>query len=122
MSKDTKLFRMAGASTFRGKRTFRFCNNVKVSDRVKILERYDHIDIMFVELPQLMNKADATDHLKSLGITDAVMPKTGRGSGLTPEEIEAHHKLKIDRVETEKAAVEAVKNADEEFLDQLGSE
>ena len=51
-----KLFNVVGVSTVEGSVTARFAHDM---GRVKVLERYKHTAIRFVELPQPMNKEDA---------------------------------------------------------------
>ena len=51
-----KLFNVVGLSTVEGSVTARFAHDM---GRVKVLERYKHTAIRFVELPQPMNKEDA---------------------------------------------------------------
>ena len=119
MSKDTKLFTIAGTSTFRGKNTFRFATG-NLHTRELVLKRNGHIDIKLQDLPNPMTKADAVAYLQSEEGIQAVMPKTGRGSAVKPEEIAAQEAIITARREEEAKAEEAVIEADQEFLNKLG--
>jgi hypothetical protein len=59
-----KKFAVAGVSTLEGKTKIRFANDVM---RIKILAKNGHTDVDLVELPSEMTKAEAVQHLKSVG-------------------------------------------------------
>jgi len=59
-----KKFAVAGVSTLEGKTKLRFANDVM---RIKILAKNGHTDVDLVELPNEMTKAEAVQHLKSVG-------------------------------------------------------
>lgn len=118
MSNDKRLFTIAGTSTFRGVNTFRFATG-SAHSRSLILKRNGHIEIKLVDLPQAMTKADAMLYLKSKGV-EAVVPKTGRGSGLTSEDIEAQQKIIEASVVAAAAHESSVRDADAEWLSNLG--
>ena len=59
-----KKFSVAGVSTLSGKTKLRFANDVM---RIKILAKNGHTDVELVELPQEMTKAEAVQHLKTVG-------------------------------------------------------
>ena len=121
MSKDTKLFSIAGTSTYRGVNTWRFSNG-SLASRVKVLARGEHVDINLMVLPQPMTKVQAVAYLTDKEKMAAAMPKTGRGSGVKPEDVAAH----VAHVESKAAAVtaklEEVAAADAEFFAKLGDE
>lgn len=119
MSKDTKLFTIAGTSTFRGKSTFRFATG-NIHTRELVLKRNGHIDIKLQELPRPMTKDDAMAYLQSEEGVQAVMPKTGRGSGVKPEEIAAQEAIVNERAQAEAAVEEAVQQEDAEWISKLG--
>ncbi len=56
MSK-VKLFSVVGVSTFEGKTKFRYANDIS---RSKVLERNGHTDINLIELPEPLDKNEAT--------------------------------------------------------------
>ena len=59
-----KRFSVAGVSTLDGKTKIRFANDVM---RIKILAKNGHTDVELVELPNEMTKAEAVQHLKTVG-------------------------------------------------------
>lgn len=59
-----KRFSVAGVSTLAGKTKIRFANDVM---RIKILAKNGHTDVELVELPSEMTKAEAVQHLKTVG-------------------------------------------------------
>ena len=59
-----KKFAVAGVSTLEGKTKLRFANDTM---RIKILAKNGHKDVELVELPQEMTKAEAVQHLKTIG-------------------------------------------------------
>ena len=59
-----KKFAVAGVSTLEGKTKLRFANDTM---RIKILAKNGHKDVELVELPHEMTKAEAVQHLKSIG-------------------------------------------------------
>ena len=59
-----KKFAVAGVSTLDGKTKVRFANDTM---RIKILAKNGHTDVELVELPSEMTKAEAVQHLKSIG-------------------------------------------------------
>jgi hypothetical protein len=59
-----KKFAVAGVSTLEGKTKLRFANDTM---RIKILAKNGHKDVELVELPVEMTKAEAVQHLKSIG-------------------------------------------------------
>lgn len=59
-----KRFAVAGVSTLDGKTKIRFANDVM---RIKILAKNGHSDVELVELPYEMTKAEAVQHLKTIG-------------------------------------------------------
>ena len=59
-----KKFAVAGVSTLEGKTKLRFANDTM---RIKILAKNGHKDVELVELPTEMTKAEAVQHLKSIG-------------------------------------------------------
>lgn len=59
-----KRFSVAGVSTLDGKTKIRFANDVM---RIKILAKNGHTDVELVELPSEMTKAEAVQHLKTVG-------------------------------------------------------
>ncbi len=59
-----KKFAVAGVSTLEGKTKLRFANDVM---RIKILAKNGHTNVELVELPTEMTKAEAVQHLKSIG-------------------------------------------------------
>jgi hypothetical protein len=59
-----KKFAVTGVSTLNGKTKLRFANDTM---RIKILAKNGHVDVELVELPSEMTKADAVQHLKSIG-------------------------------------------------------
>lgn len=59
-----KRFAVAGVSTLEGKTKIRFANDTM---RIKILAKNGHTDVELVELPSEMTKAEAVQHLKSIG-------------------------------------------------------
>jgi hypothetical protein len=63
MSTDKK-FAVAGVSTLEGKTKLRFANDTM---RIKILAKNGHTGVELVELPVEMTKAEAVQHLKSVG-------------------------------------------------------
>lgn len=72
MTKDAKLFTLAGTSTVQGVKTFRVANG-KPSVRVGILRRAGQTDINLTELPYPMTRADAIAFLQTQGI-EALVP------------------------------------------------
>jgi hypothetical protein len=60
----SKRFSVVGVSTLEGKTKIRFANDVM---RVKILAKNGHTDVDLVELPSEMTKAEAVQHLRSIG-------------------------------------------------------
>jgi len=119
MSKDTKLFSIAGTSTFRGENTFRFANG-NIRNRELVLKRNGHIDIALQELPYPMTKADASAWLKSEEGIKAVMPKTGRGSGMKPEQETAQQAILTERAAEAAKVDEAIQKDDDDFIKNLG--
>lgn len=117
MSKDTKLFTVAGVSTFRGAVTFRFCNG-KARNRRLVLTRNGHVDIDLFDLPQPMTKLQAVAYLEAEG-HEAVLPKTGRGSGLTQEQVAKHEELLTERAKHVEATQAEVHEADAAFISSL---
>jgi len=117
MSKDTKTFTNAGTSTHRGENTFRFANG-PAKARAAILKRGNHIDINLIELPSPMTKVQAIEFLKTKGIT-ANLPKTGRGSGATPDQLQKHAALVVEREKATAALLEAAKKDDAAAIDKL---
>ncbi len=59
-----KKFAVAGVSTLEGKTKLRFANDTM---RIKILAKNGHKDVELVELPSEMTKAEAVQHLKTVG-------------------------------------------------------
>jgi ribosome maturation protein Sdo1 len=59
-----KKFAVAGVSTLEGKTKLRFANDTM---RIKILAKNGHKDVELVELPTEMTKAEAVQHLKTIG-------------------------------------------------------
>lgn len=59
-----KKFAVAGVSTLEGKTKLRFANDTM---RIKILAKNGHTGVELVELPVEMTKAEAVQHLKSVG-------------------------------------------------------
>ena len=59
-----KKFAVAGVSTLDGKTKLRFANDVM---RIKILAKNGHTNVELVELPSEMTKAEAVQHLKTIG-------------------------------------------------------
>jgi len=118
MSKDSRLFTIAGTSTFRGKNTWRFATG-SAHNRQLVLERNEHVDVKLIDLPKPMTKAEAIEYLKSEAGVQAVMPKTGRGSALTPEEIAAQEQIIIEKKKAQEAALEEAKKSDEDFINNL---
>lgn len=59
-----KKFAVAGVSTLEGKTKLRFANDTM---RIKILAKNGHTDVELVELPSEMTKAEAVQHLKTIG-------------------------------------------------------
>ncbi len=59
-----KKFAVAGVSTLEGKTKLRFANDTM---RIKILAKNGHTNVELVELPSEMTKAEAVQHLKSVG-------------------------------------------------------
>lgn len=118
MSKDVKLYTIAGTSTFRGENTYRFASGSNPRTRTLVLLRNKHIDVDLLLLPRAMNKEEAIEYLKSQG-KEANMPKTGRGSGLTPEQIAAQEAIIATKQASEVADAEEVAKADATFLDDL---
>ena len=59
-----KKFAVAGVSTLEGKTKLRFANDTM---RIKILAKNGHTGVELVELPSEMTKAEAVQHLKSVG-------------------------------------------------------
>jgi hypothetical protein len=59
-----KKFAVAGVSTLEGKTKLRFANDTM---RIKILAKNGHTNVELVELPTEMTKAEAVQHLKSVG-------------------------------------------------------
>jgi hypothetical protein len=59
-----KKFSVAGVSTLSGKTKVRFANDTM---RIKILAKNGHTDVDLITLPSEMTKAEAVQHLKSVG-------------------------------------------------------
>ncbi len=59
----TKLYTVAGTSTFNGKTKVRFANDYV--SRFKILTKNGHDNVNILELPNSMNKADVCKFLQS---------------------------------------------------------
>ena len=59
----TKLYTVAGTSTFNGKTKVRFANDYV--SRFKILTKNGHENVNILELPNQMNKADVCKFLQS---------------------------------------------------------
>ena len=59
-----KKFAVAGVSTLEGKTKLRFANDVM---RIKILAKNGHTNVELIELPTEMTKAEAVQHLKTVG-------------------------------------------------------
>lgn len=118
MSKDVKAYTIAGTSTFRGENTYRFASGSNPRTRALVLLRNHHIDVDLLLLPRAMNKTDAIEYLKTQG-KEANMPKTGRGSGLTPEQIAAQETIIAEKQAAELAEAGAVAEADSKFLDEI---
>lgn len=59
-----KRFSVAGVSTLAGKTKIRFANDTM---RIKILAKNGHTGVELVTLPSEMTKAEAVEHLKSIG-------------------------------------------------------
>lgn len=121
MAKDVKLYTIAGTSTFRGENTYRFASGSNPRTRTLVLLRNKHIDVDLLLLPRALNKDDAIEYLKSQG-KEANMPKTGRGSGLTPDQIAAQEAIIAEKQAAEVAAATELEKADAAFLDSLVGE
>ena len=82
----SKLFTIAGTSTFEGVTTYRFATG-KPGVRKAKLEWHGHTNVEFSELPRPMNKEDAISWLVTQG-RSAVMPtnRRDRPVELTPEQ------------------------------------
>lgn len=59
----SKLFTVAGVSTYKGESKIRFATDVM---RIKVLAKNGHEDINLVELPSEMTKPDAAKFLRGL--------------------------------------------------------
>ena len=59
-----KKFAVAGVSTLDGNTKLRFANDVM---RIKILAKNGHTNVELIELPVEMTKAEAVQHLKTVG-------------------------------------------------------
>ena len=121
MSNDTRLFKFAGKSTFRGTNTYRFANGANIRSRVLVLERNGHVDIELYELPQPMTKTQAIAYLTTNESITAVLPKTGRGSGATAEHVAAQ----TEHVKNKEIAIakklDEVAADDDDFFNNLGT-
>lgn len=102
MTKDVKLFTLAGTSTVQGVKTFRVANG-KLSVRVGILRRAGQTDINFQELPNPMSRADAVAFLKDQGI-EALVPAKRK----LAKELE---RLAVSKVQTKRERDNARKRA-----------
>jgi hypothetical protein len=79
----SKLFTVAGTSNLNGIVKFRFANSL---NRVTVLRKCGHTDIKLIELPQAMNKEDATAYVKSQesistatpSVKSVITPKTAK--------------------------------------------
>jgi len=59
-----KKYSVVGVSTLNGKTKMRFANDMM---RIKILAKNGHSDVELVELANEMTKAEAVQHLRSIG-------------------------------------------------------
>lgn len=65
----SKLFTVAGVSTYKGESKIRFATDVM---RIKVLAKNGHEDIQLVELPSEMNKVEAAKFIRGLDEFQAV--------------------------------------------------
>lgn len=65
MSKTSATFTVAGVSTQNGVTKVRFANDL--ASRVKLLSKGGHSPLELIELPKAMTKAEACQHLLSVG-------------------------------------------------------
>ena len=84
MSKSTGTYTVAGVSTQNGVTKVRFANDL--ASRVKLLSKGGHSPLELIELPKAMTKAEACQHLLTVGgvftqwnalITETMGKKTG---------------------------------------------
>lgn len=114
---DSRTFTIAGTSTFRGENTYRFANG-SARKRTIVLKRYNHLDIRLIDLPHPMTKDQAISFLQGEGFAGK-MPKTGRGSGLTAEQLDAHNKIIAASIDASVANEAAVAESNEAWLANL---
>jgi len=115
-----KTFTIAGTSLYRGTTTWRFANGSIKARRI-ILERNDHLNIQLQELPRPMTKAEAMAFLQHTDGVAAVVPKTGRGSGMTPEVHAAHNAVLDERMKMLEAAKQKAAVEDDDWLEQMAA-
>lgn len=112
MSKTSATFTVAGVSTQNGVTKVRFANDL--ASRVKLLSKGGHSPLELIELPRAMTKAEACQHLLSVGgvfnqWTDLINQTMDKKSGVVVAQAKAAKPAK--KATPAKAAVPAKKAA-----------
>lgn len=98
MAIDTKLFTVAGTSTFNGTNKVRYANDL--ATRIKLLTKAGNSNIVLVELPEPMTKEAVVAYLKA----NPVEGMDQDALNVRDEVITARNTPKVPRVKAEKPA------------------
>lgn len=100
----SKLFTVAGVSTYKGESKIRFATDVM---RIKVLAKNGHEDIQLVELPSEMSKVEAAKFIRGLDEFQAVSSQSAIADYLDKYDAESKPAKTVKAAPKAKAPVKA---------------